>query len=91
MLAFAVFWFVVILTGAVQPSCLCLRSLGKNQTIGSLSVSTFFKYRAGLLTLYSAGLLLSEATNLKARHIDSELMQLKVVSPASSMAIPFRL
>ena len=40
---------------------------------------TLLKHRAVLLTLYSAGLRLSEATNLKAQHIDSEHMQLKVV------------
>ncbi len=36
------------------------------------------KHRAVILTLYAAGLRLSEATHLKVKHIDSARMQLKV-------------
>ncbi len=36
------------------------------------------KHRAVMLTLYAAGLRLSEATHLKVKHIDSSRMQLKV-------------
>jgi site-specific recombinase XerD len=54
--------------------------LGQEEVNRLIECVTLLKHRAVLLTLYSAGLRLSEATNLKAQHIDSERMQLKVVN-----------
>ncbi len=53
--------------------------LGQEEVNRLIACVDHLKHRAVLLTLYSAGLRLTEATNLKAQHIDSERMQIKVV------------
>ena len=52
--------------------------LGQDEVHDLIQCVTVPKHRAVLLTLYSAGLRLAEATNLKLRDIDSQRMQLKV-------------
>ena len=53
--------------------------LGQEEVNRLIACVDHLKHRAVLLTLYSAGLRLTEATNLKAQHIDSERMQIKSV------------
>jgi site-specific recombinase XerD len=50
----------------------------KGSSWSQFQCATHPKHRAVLLTLYAAGLRLSEATNLKIPDIDSQRMQLKV-------------
>ena len=52
--------------------------LGQDEVHDLIQCVTVAKHRAVLLTLYAAGLRLSEATHLKLHHIDSQRMQLKV-------------
>ncbi|MCL4131534.1 UNVERIFIED_CONTAM: hypothetical protein GTU68_024636, partial [Idotea baltica] len=52
--------------------------LSRDEVSNLLSCITNIKHRAFLLTLYSAGLRLNEASHLKITDIDSQRMQLKV-------------
>jgi site-specific recombinase XerC len=53
--------------------------LGQEEVNRLIGCVDHLKHRAVLLTLYSAGLRLTEATNLKAQNIDSQRMQIKIV------------
>ncbi len=53
--------------------------LGQEEVHRLIECVTVPKHRAVLLTLYAAGLRLSEATNLKLPDIDSERMQLRII------------
>lgn len=53
--------------------------LGQEEVHRLIQCVTVPKHRAVLLTLYSAGLRLSEATNLKLPDIDSQRMQLRII------------
>ena len=53
--------------------------LGSDEVARLIACVRVPKHRAVLLTLYAAGLRLTEATNLKIQDIDSARMQLKVV------------
>lgn len=53
--------------------------LGQGEVHRLIQCVTVPKHRAVLLTLYAAGLRLSEATNLKLPDIDSERMQLRII------------
>ncbi len=53
--------------------------LGQEEVLRLIECVTVPKHRAVLLTLYAAGLRLSEATNLKLPDIDSERMQLRII------------
>ncbi len=53
--------------------------LGQEEVHRLIQCVTHPKHRAVLLTLYAAGLRLSEATNLKLPDIDSERMQLRIL------------
>ena len=53
--------------------------LGSEEVARLIACVRVPKHRAVLLTLYAAGLRLTEATNLKIQDVDSARMQLKVV------------
>jgi len=53
--------------------------LGQSEVHRLIECVTVPKHRAVLLTLYAAGLRLSEATNLNLPDIDSERMQLRII------------
>jgi integrase/recombinase XerD len=52
--------------------------LSTEEVIGILKQTDNIKHRAILMTIYSAGLRISEATNLKIKDIDSDRMQIRV-------------
>ncbi|TDB65382.1 recombinase XerD [Arundinibacter roseus] len=52
--------------------------LSTEEVLATLKVTTNVKHRAILMTIYSAGLRISEAVNLKIKDIDSHRMQIRV-------------
>lgn len=71
-------WHVEMIPFGKRPKKLPL-VLGHEQATRLIECTTNLKHRTVLLTLYAAGLRLSEATHLQVADIDSSRMQLKVM------------
>ncbi len=71
-------WHVAMIPFGKRPKKLPL-VLGHEQATRFIECATNLKHRTVLLTLYAAGLRLSEATHLKVGDIDSSRMQLRVL------------
>ena len=71
-------WHVEMIPFGKRPKKLPL-VLGHEQATRLIECTTNLKHRTLLLTLYAAGLRLSEATHLQVTDIDSPRMQLKVM------------
>ncbi len=71
-------WVVQMIPFGNRPKKLPV-VLGQSEVHRLIECVTHPKHRAVLLTLYAAGLRLSEATNLKLPDIDSERMQLRII------------
>ncbi len=71
-------WVVQMIPFGNRPKKLPV-VLGQEEVHRLIECVTVPKHRAVLLTLYAAGLRLSEATNLKLPDIDSERMQLRII------------
>lgn len=71
-------WHVEMIPFGKRPKKLPL-VLGHEQATRLIECATNLKHRTVLLTLYAAGLRLSEATHLKVSDIDSSRMQLRVM------------
>lgn len=71
-------WVVQMIPFGNRPKKLPV-VLGQAEVHRLIECVTVPKHRAVLLTLYAAGLRLSEATNLKLPDIDSERMQLRII------------
>jgi len=52
--------------------------LSQEEVVGILNAATNLKYKAILMTIYSAGLRISELINLRIKDIDSQRMQIRV-------------
>jgi len=70
-------WFVKMIPFGKRPKKLPV-VLGQEQAIGLIQCATNLKHRTVLLTLYAAGLRLSEGLHLQVPDIDSKRMQLRV-------------
>lgn len=71
-------WVVQMIPFGNRPKKLPV-VLGQSEVHRLIECVTHPKHRAVLLTLYAAGLRLSEATHLKLTDIDSERMQLRIL------------
>ncbi len=71
-------WVVQMIPFGNRPKKLPV-VLGQEEVHRLIQCVTVPKHRAVLLTLYAAGLRLSEATNLKLPDIDSERMQMRII------------
>jgi len=71
-------WHVAMIPFGKRPKKLPL-VLGHEQATQLIECTTNLKHRTVLLTLYAAGLRLSEATHLKIADIDSSRMQLRIM------------
>ena len=70
-------WHVKMIPFGKRPKKLPV-VLGQEQAIGLIQCATNLKHRTVLLTLYAAGLRLSEGLHLQVPDIDSKRMQLRV-------------
>ena len=70
-------WFVKMIPFGKRPKKLPV-VLGAEQAIRLIQCAPNLKHRTVLLTLYAAGLRLSEALHLQVPEIDSQRMQLRV-------------
>ena len=70
-------WHVKMIPFGKRPKKLPL-VLGHEDALRLIECAANLKHRTVLLVLYAAGLRLSEALHLKAEHIDSKRMQLRV-------------
>lgn len=70
-------WHVKMIPFGKRPKKLPL-VLGHEEAMALIECATNLKHRTVLLVLYAAGLRLSEALHLRAEHIDSKRMQLRV-------------
>ena len=71
-------WHVEMIPVGKRPKKLPL-VLGQDDAARLIQCTTNLKHRTVLLTLFAAGLRLSEATHLKVADIDSQRMQLRVM------------
>jgi integrase/recombinase XerD len=71
-------WHIQMIPFGKRPKKLPL-VLGHEQATRLIECAANFKHRTVLLTLYAAGLRLSEATHLRIADIDSSRMQLRVM------------